>query len=182
MPRPSGTPTRRLACCMRPRFDLRRLNKNIGHPWPRSANLDRTRWHRLGRAWRWAVGPDGVEMLGPEIVEALCKIKMLFDPEQRLNRNIVEATSALVPLRIDGRHQPLTEPEVSTFWHWPEGLATATGSCNGNGLCRKETGGAMCPSCQQLGKNDMPPGPRQRFGKVVAPSEPNFSDPDLLRP
>ena len=123
------------------------------------------------------------EMLGPEIVEALRKIKMLFDPEQRLNPgNIVEARPALVPLRIDGRHQPLTEPEVSTFWHWPEGLATATGSCNGNGLCRKETGGAMCPSWRATREERHATRGRGNALReaIVAPSEPNFSDPDLL--
>ena len=84
------------------------------------------------------------DMLGPQIMEAIRKIKQVFDPGQRLNPgNIVEPRPALVPLRIDGRHQPLTEPEVTTFWHWPR-TPTATGSCNGNGLCRKP--GAMCPS------------------------------------
>ena len=124
------------------------------------------------------------DMLGPEIVEAIRQIKLLFDPEQRLNPgNIVEPRPALVPLRIDGRHQPITEPEVNTFWNWPEGFGAATGTCNGNGLCRKETGGAMCPSWRATREERHATRGRGNALReaIVAPSEPNFSDPDLLQ-
>ena len=124
------------------------------------------------------------DMLGPQIMEAIRKIKQVFDPGQRLNPgNIVEPRPALVPLRIDGRHQPLTEPEVTTFWHWPEGLATATGSCNGNGLCRKETGGAMCPSWRATREERHATRGRGNALReaIIARPEPNFSDPDLLQ-
>ncbi|MAV55029.1 MAG: hypothetical protein CMJ28_03650 [Phycisphaerae bacterium] len=171
---------------VRPRFDLRKESEQVA--WHDLTN-DLTRLvikhggtvsgeHGDGRIRAKMVH----DMLGPTIVEAIRQIKILFDPKQRLNPgNIVEARPALVPLRIDGRHQPITEPDTETFWKWPEGLAQTAGSCNGNGLCRKETGGAMCPSWRAT--RDERHATRGRGNAlreaITGADQPDFSDPDL---
>lgn len=85
-------------------------------------------------------------MYGPRIIEAFAEIKSLFDPLGILNPGIkVGDPDPLDDLRHDRAQTPREESE----WHfrWPEGgpldMARA---CNGNGLCRRHEGGAMCPS------------------------------------
>ena len=44
------------------------------------------------------------------------------------------------------------DPVESSFFHWPEGgpLRSGARACNGNGLCRRHEGGAMCPSYRAM--------------------------------
>ena len=89
-------------------------------------------------------------MYGPAIVEGLGAIKKLFDPSDLLNPgNKIVARDPLADLRFD-RDAAKIDPDEAHF-EWPAGgpLAEAR-ACNGNGLCRRSEGGAMCPSYRAL--------------------------------
>ena len=89
-------------------------------------------------------------MYGERIVEGFKAVKMIFDPRHLLNPGSkVVARDPLADLRVDQ-----DRPAVTTgpfFFRWPEGgpLAEAR-ACNGNALCRRIEGGAMCPSYRAL--------------------------------
>ncbi len=89
-------------------------------------------------------------MYGPRITEAFAEIKALFDPIGILNPGIKVADhDALADLRADHEDDP--GPDGPWHFRWPQGgpLAMAR-SCNGNGLCRRHDGGAMCPSYRAM--------------------------------
>lgn len=89
-------------------------------------------------------------MYGPRIVEAFDAVKSLFDPIGILNPGIKVADHD--PL-ADLRHDHEQDPGTVDDWHfrWPEGGPLAMSrACNGNGLCRRHEGGAMCPSHRAL--------------------------------
>jgi Fe-S oxidoreductase len=84
---------------------------------------------------------------GETLCEAFLAIKRLFDPEELLNPgDKVAERDPMGELR-----QTAEEPTEETFFHWAQGgpLAAAQ-ECNGNGLCRRAEGGAMCPSYRAL--------------------------------
>ncbi|MDA1025335.1 MAG: FAD-binding and (Fe-S)-binding domain-containing protein [Planctomycetota bacterium] len=89
-------------------------------------------------------------MYGERIVEGFQAVKTIFDPRNLLNPGSkVVAGDPLADLRVDQ-----DRPSVATgpfFFRWPEGgpLAEAR-ACNGNALCRRIEGGAMCPSYRAL--------------------------------
>ncbi|MFO7632292.1 MAG: (Fe-S)-binding protein, partial [Caldilinea sp.] len=62
----------------------------------------------------------------------------LFNPG-----NIVDAPPQDRDLRYDPGYQTIP---LQTALHWPTGFATEIEMCNGAGVCRKLTTGAMCPS------------------------------------
>jgi FAD/FMN-containing dehydrogenase/Fe-S oxidoreductase len=88
------------------------------------------------------------EMFGPRIVEAFRDVKRAFDPGNLLNPGkIVDAPKMddRALFRYGPRYAPLP---LKTELDWSEwgGFSQAVEMCNNNGACRKETGGAMCPS------------------------------------
>jgi FAD/FMN-containing dehydrogenase/Fe-S oxidoreductase len=88
------------------------------------------------------------EMFGPRIVEAFREVKHAFDPENLLNPGkIVDAPRMddRELFRYGPRYAPLP---LKTELDWSEwgGYAQAVEMCNNNGACRKDAGGAMCPS------------------------------------
>ncbi|VAX39935.1 Fe-S protein, homolog of lactate dehydrogenase SO1521, partial [hydrothermal vent metagenome] len=98
---------------------------------------------------------------GPELMRAFREIKTLFDPENLMNPgNIVEPigvepTSRPIEsisqrTRINPDNQQLSTPRVWTYFNFAEqhGLSSAVEMCNGAGVCRKKSGGTMCPSYQ----------------------------------
>ncbi len=89
-------------------------------------------------------------MYGPRIVEAFGEVKRLFDPRDLLNPgNKTADRHPLEDLRFD--HEVAPDPVESSFFHWPEGgPLEAARACNGNGLCRRHEGGAMCPSYRAM--------------------------------
>ncbi|MBM43962.1 MAG: FAD-linked oxidase [Phycisphaerae bacterium] len=100
--------------------------------------------HGDGRSRGWLVR----EFYGPELMEGFRRIKDIFDPEGLFNPGMFEAD----PMK-DWRQAPggRAFPEgldTETYYDWSEhrGLLRAAAACNGNGLCRATTGGAMCPS------------------------------------
>ncbi len=88
------------------------------------------------------------EMFGPRIVEAFREVKRAFDPQNLLNPGkIVDAPRMddRELFRYGPRYAPLP---LKTELDWSEwgGYAQAVEMCNNNGACRKDVGGAMCPS------------------------------------
>ena len=89
-------------------------------------------------------------MYGPRIVEAFKEVKHAFDPAGVLNPgNKTGERDPLDDLRFD--HERAGEQDGPFHFQWPEGgpLAMAR-ACNGNGLCRRHDGGAMCPSYRAM--------------------------------
>jgi FAD/FMN-containing dehydrogenase/Fe-S oxidoreductase len=97
-------------------------------------------------------GPLLPDFFGPELMDAFRAVKALFDPANLLNPgNIVEpkpleSISQLV--RVRPRAQPVEIPDVQTYFDYSDqsDFAHAVEMCNGAGVCRKKTGGVMCPS------------------------------------
>ena len=88
------------------------------------------------------------EMFGPRIVAAFREVKRAFDPDGVLNPGkIVDAPKMddRELFRYGPRYAPLP---LKTELDWSEfgGFAQAVEMCNNNGACRKDAGGAMCPS------------------------------------
>ncbi len=100
-------------------------------------------------------GPLLERFYGPEIMQAFRDIKTIFDPRNLLNPgNIVEPRaieSIAQKLRVEPTVTgPTTFPAVTTFFNYDDqhGFDGAVEMCNGAGVCRKKTGGTMCPSYQ----------------------------------
>ncbi|MEE2907544.1 MAG: FAD-linked oxidase C-terminal domain-containing protein [Planctomycetota bacterium] len=84
---------------------------------------------------------------GPRLVEAFRKIKTIFDPDDRFNPGLVTGSPGMLEhLRQAPEGQLIQFPEIDTFFHWDGDFGGAVEQCNGNGLCRRMKGGAMCPS------------------------------------
>jgi FAD/FMN-containing dehydrogenase/Fe-S oxidoreductase len=90
-------------------------------------------------------------MFGPELVAAFREFKAIWDPRGRMNPGRVldsrPLDSDLRPaVRLD---DPPTEMSLGDDGH---SLATAMRRCVGVGKCRRESGGAMCPTFQATGE------------------------------
>ncbi len=86
-------------------------------------------------------------MFGPELVAAFREFKSIWDPRGRMNPGKVVDP---LPLDADLRPaRPLRDP-VTIFGFGEDGgsLARAAARCVGVGKCRRESGGAMCPTYQ----------------------------------
>jgi len=86
-------------------------------------------------------------MFGPELVGAFREFKSIWDPHGRMNPGKV-----VDPMPLDADLRPaLTLADPETFFGFPEdggSLAKAMARCVGVGKCRRESGGAMCPTYQ----------------------------------
>ncbi|MBL8875173.1 MAG: FAD-binding protein [Phycisphaerae bacterium] len=97
-------------------------------------------------------GPLLERFYGPVLMQAMREIKEIFDPRNLLNPgNIVEPRpieSIAENLRIEPDGKPLSIPAVNTFFNYDDqhGFDGAIEMCNGSGVCRKKSGGTMCPS------------------------------------
>lgn len=110
-------------------------------------------------------GPLLEEFFGPRLMDAFRAIKAIFDPQGLLNPgNIVEPRplgSIVTNLRIepapsepesDNRRRweggAASVPAVETYFDYTDqhGFDHAVEMCNGAGVCRKKSGGTMCPS------------------------------------
>lgn len=89
------------------------------------------------------------DMYGDEIVGAFEDVRRLFDPIGILNPgNKTGDRDPLSDLRID--HGTPAVPGT-WFYRWEEGGPLELAErCNGNALCRRHDGGAMCPSYRAL--------------------------------
>lgn len=96
--------------------------------------------HGDGRVRSWLAE----RFYGPDLYGLFKAVKAAFDPHNLLNPgNIVDAP----PIDRDLRYGPgYTTIALETALDWPAGFATEIEMCNGAGVCRKLTTGAMCPS------------------------------------
>ena len=86
------------------------------------------------------------KMFGPRLYNAFRDVKRAFDPEGIMNPGkIVDPPPMTENLRISPAYRTLDLKTV--FGYSSEGgFAAAIEMCNGQGACRKVTGGTMCPS------------------------------------
>lgn len=98
--------------------------------------------HGDGRARSWL----NETFFGPELYGLYKQVKQIFDPDNIFNPgNIVDAGPMTENLRFGAAYEviPLkTQLDFST----DHGFHRAIEMCNGAGICRKRTTGAMCPS------------------------------------
>jgi FAD/FMN-containing dehydrogenase/Fe-S oxidoreductase len=86
------------------------------------------------------------KMFGPVVYEAFRQVKQAFDPHGLLNPGkVVDASSMTEQLRYAPPYKPADPPTVFDFGG-QGGFTRAVELCNGNGACRKQYGGTMCPS------------------------------------
>jgi FAD/FMN-containing dehydrogenase/Fe-S oxidoreductase len=86
------------------------------------------------------------KMYGMEILRAFAEVKRLFDPEGSLNPGVIVTPPPMDrQLRIGPGRRRLP---INTSLDFSDqgSFAAAVELCNGSGLCRKKTGGTMCPS------------------------------------
>jgi FAD/FMN-containing dehydrogenase/Fe-S oxidoreductase len=84
---------------------------------------------------------------GEDVIQAMRMLKRAADPNNLLNPNkLFDAPKMDSHLRFDLNTQPQTWTPALDFSR-SEGFVSAVELCNGQGLCRKDTG-VMCPSFQ----------------------------------
>ena len=87
------------------------------------------------------------KMYGPELLEAFAEFKRIWDPDWKMNPG-----KKVLPYRLDENLTLGTgynPPELETHFKFPddhESFAFATRRCVGAGVCRRTSGGTMCPS------------------------------------
>lgn len=97
-------------------------------------------------------GPMLERYFGPELMRAFREVKGLFDPRGLLNPgNIVEpgpisSISERTRIRPEGELIRARANQTHFEFRDQHGLGGAVEMCNGAGVCRKRSGGTMCPS------------------------------------
>ncbi|MFM9957815.1 MAG: FAD-binding and (Fe-S)-binding domain-containing protein [Phycisphaerales bacterium] len=97
-------------------------------------------------------GPLLERYFGPELMNAFREVKALFDPLNLLNPGNIVAPQDIHSIHERTRPRPmghdLHAPHVETYFDYTkeDGFDHAVELCNGAGVCRKKTGGTMCPS------------------------------------
>lgn len=104
-------------------------------------------------------------VFGPRVYEAFRTVKRAFDPENLLNPGkIVDAPWIIENLRFERRPDSQTATTFTFADH--AGIGELAVHCNGNGLCRRENVGTMCPS--YMATRDEQHSPRGRANLVRA--------------
>lgn len=86
-------------------------------------------------------------MLGQEVYEMICQLKILFDPKSIFNKGKIIGTPPMnTYLRFNGGNYARKIETVMCFGD--EGILCSVERCNGSADCRKpkEMGGLMCPT------------------------------------
>jgi FAD/FMN-containing dehydrogenase/Fe-S oxidoreductase len=87
------------------------------------------------------------KMFGPELMDAFREFKRLWDPDNNMNPGkLIDARQPHSDLRLGADYHPRPVQTIFRFPNDNGSLANATLRCVGVGACRKEEGGAMCPS------------------------------------
>lgn len=98
--------------------------------------------HGDGRSRSWL----NQKFYGPELYGLYRQVKQSFDPHHLLNPgNIVDAPPMTDNLRYGPVYTVIPVKEHLDFSQ-DQGFHRAVEMCNGAGVCRKRTGGTMCPS------------------------------------
>lgn len=99
-----------------------------------------------------ARGPLLEDYFGPELMGAFREVKAIFDPHGLLNPGNIVSPGPLGSISSATRVRPaeavVQGPSVRTGFLFADqgGFMHAAEMCNGAGVCRKKTGGTMCPS------------------------------------
>jgi FAD/FMN-containing dehydrogenase/Fe-S oxidoreductase len=97
-------------------------------------------------------GPLLERYFGAELMEAFRETKRVFDPNGILNPNMVVDVGPIESitdhLRTDEVTKGADADAIDTYYDYEDqhGFRGAAELCNGAGVCRKTSGGAMCPS------------------------------------
>ncbi|MBL8991328.1 MAG: FAD-binding protein [Phycisphaerae bacterium] len=104
-------------------------------------------------------GPLLERFYGPELLRAFAQVKLAFDPRALLNPGNIVAPGPIPSILDRTRTEPQRgapppppaaprQPDTRTFFDYEDqhGFDGAVERCNGAGVCRKTSGGAMCPS------------------------------------
>ncbi len=100
-------------------------------------------------------GPLIERFFGPDLMNAFRQVKAAFDPAGILNPGNIVAPGPVPSILQRTRMEPHAHehahphvPPTQTFFSYDrdEGFAHAVERCNGAGVCRKQSGGTMCPS------------------------------------
>lgn len=97
-------------------------------------------------------GPLLERFYGPELMRAFREVKGIFDPRNLLNPGTIVEPGPVASITERTRINPLGRevrvPAVETYYTYDDqhGFDGAVEMCNGAGVCRKKSGGTMCPS------------------------------------
>ncbi|KTD57036.1 oxidase [Legionella santicrucis] len=87
------------------------------------------------------------KMYGKKLIDAFREFKLIWDPEWKMNPGkIIEPYKVTENLRIGTSYHPWNP---KTYFHFPaddSNFSNTSLRCIGVGVCRRETGGIMCPS------------------------------------
>ncbi len=87
------------------------------------------------------------KMFGPELMRAFTEFKSIWDPGNKMNpHKVVNPYLPTENLRLGMDYKPLLPKTHFAFAGDNGSLPQATLRCIGLGACRKQDGGAMCPS------------------------------------
>lgn len=100
-----------------------------------------------------ARGPLLERFYGPELMSAFREIKQIFDPHNLLNPGNIVSPGPIASIhentRVQAAQLPVERhPATQTYFDYSreDGFEHAVELCNGAGVCRKKSGGTMCPS------------------------------------
>jgi FAD/FMN-containing dehydrogenase/Fe-S oxidoreductase len=84
------------------------------------------------------------EQFGSTVYQYLVDLKCVFDPENLFNPGVILSDTGL----LQNLRSVVGQEGVVTAFDWSSDISFfyAAEKCNGAGVCRKSTGGAMCPS------------------------------------
>lgn len=100
-------------------------------------------------------GPLLERFYGPVLLHAFAQVKALFDPRGLLNPGNIVSPGDIASITRRTRIEPATHASrsgparpASTFFDFADqtDLTHAAEMCSGAGVCRKSSGGVMCPS------------------------------------
>jgi len=98
--------------------------------------------HGDGRTRGWI----GERFFGPELYRLYRQVKAAFDPANLLNPGMVVGSPAMTEnLRFGPEYRTLSAKSHLDF-SADQGFERAVEMCNGAGVCRKLSGGTLCPS------------------------------------
>ncbi len=97
-------------------------------------------------------GPLLERFYGPELMTAFRKLKAIFDPNGIMNPGMIVDVGPIESITDNLRTDEVTHgapvDQIDTYYDYEDqhGFRGAAEMCNGAGVCRKTSGGTMCPS------------------------------------
>ena len=84
------------------------------------------------------------EQFGDTVYQYLVDLKYIFDPSNLLNPGVILSDSNV----LHNLRSVISHKKLPTAYDWSSDISLfhAAEKCNGAGVCRKSTGGIMCPS------------------------------------